>query len=467
MLQPDTLPDQTLRIVVADSARVDREMVSRLLRVDRTCVVEEAANEDALMALLARGDVSCVLIERSLGEESAFAINDRIRESYPRLPVVIMLASAGREEIAVKAFRCGFSDYLKKQSLTARNLSDAVLRAVGRRRAEVLQEAELEYLAKLARLDRLTGLPNREFLEERLSVLGEGGRRHQSPFALLVIDINEFDKINKTFGHVTGDAALKAFAGRLKQVARASDVFGRLGADQFLYMIDWEVTAERTELACRRLAEALTFSIDLENVGLALSCSIGAAIYPRDGDSPATLLHAANQALEAAKAPGGGYSLAGAPPIAIVTPIPTAGARAMRATEATASGRPGTPRAGRDAPEGGQLSLMLAETMNGHAHLPGSMTPASLGAEGIHREGNRRAERRNRVLKRGVLITNDGFSTIDCIIRDISTQGAHITVQDEYVADPSCSLLVVESGKKFTAETRWQNGRDIGVRFLD
>jgi hypothetical protein len=69
-------------------------------------------------------------------------------------------------------------------------------------------------------------------------------------------------------------------------------------------------------------------------------------------------------------------------------------------------------------------------------------------------------------LKRGIVVTNDGFSTIDCVIRDLSPHGARIAVDGEYSAHPRFLLLIVETGERFPAEKRWQHGRDIGLKFL-
>jgi hypothetical protein len=88
------------------------------------------------------------------------------------------------------------------------------------------------------------------------------------------------------------------------------------------------------------------------------------------------------------------------------------------------------------------------------------------GPDGVHRYENRRAERRQRVLKRGILVTNNGFSTVDCVIRDLSAHGARVAVEAEYKAPPQFSLLVVETGNRLPAERRWQKGKEIGLRFL-
>jgi hypothetical protein len=87
-------------------------------------------------------------------------------------------------------------------------------------------------------------------------------------------------------------------------------------------------------------------------------------------------------------------------------------------------------------------------------------------SRGVRRGENRRRERRNRVLKRGVVVINDGFSTMNCMIRDLSSHGARITLEGDFTAHARFSLLVVETGERFPAERRWQKGRDVGVVFV-
>ena len=78
---------------------------------------------------------------------------------------------------------------------------------------------------------------------------------------------------------------------------------------------------------------------------------------------------------------------------------------------------------------------------------------------------NRRRERRDRVLFRGRIILDDGFSTIDCVIRDLSPHGARVTVQDQAVPPRSFSLAVLDTGRVFDAVRRWQHGRSVGLEF--
>jgi diguanylate cyclase (GGDEF)-like protein len=318
VLLTNRLPAHPVRIVVADHNDTDRETTIGLLNAAQCFRVNKTSSADGLMDLLAEGDVDCVIIDRSLGAISGFAVHDEIKKKYRDAPAVIMLTGSGNEDVATKAFRCGLDNYMRKASLRSKALSDAILGAVDRKRDAKLQTNELEYLARLALRDRMTGLPNRKFLDDRLAMLIASGNRHSShlsrrggtDFAILLIDMMGLGSINDRFGHAVGDAALKAFADRLRQVSRASDFFGRFGGDEFLYLIDKDVSVETTDLACRRLIEELSFSIDLESVGLSLSCIIGAAIYRLDGETAGDLVGAAELALQSARSKGGGYRLA-------------------------------------------------------------------------------------------------------------------------------------------------------------
>ncbi len=132
-------------------------------------------------------------------------------------------------------------------------------RAVTRSRKTQHILDEVEYLSRMAKYDRLTGLPNRNFLEDRLQSLIASGERHGTAFSLFLIDVNNFRQINDIYGHAVGDQALKAFARQLMLTARTSDSLGRFGGDEFLYLIDRDVTFESVERACRRLSSALAF----------------------------------------------------------------------------------------------------------------------------------------------------------------------------------------------------------------
>ncbi len=98
------------------------------------------------------------------------------------------------------------------------------------RQAMELKNERLDYLASH---DPLTSIPNRRALFERAQECLLRGHRSGKPFALLVIDLNDFKQINDTLGHSAGDAVLQHFANRLKEGFRETDFVARLGGDEF------------------------------------------------------------------------------------------------------------------------------------------------------------------------------------------------------------------------------------------
>ena len=150
--------------------------------------------------------------------------------------------------------------------------------------AELYERSEVEERARrIALYDELTELPNRRLLESRLD---EALRNHQlggDRLAVLVVDIDEFTKLNDALGHRVGDALLRATAGRLVDTVRTSDLVARTGADEFAIVLGRLRHVDDAEHVAGKLAELLSepFEIDAEQVNV--SVSVGAALFPTDG----------------------------------------------------------------------------------------------------------------------------------------------------------------------------------------
>jgi diguanylate cyclase (GGDEF) domain len=99
------------------------------------------------------------------------------------------------------------------------------------------QQARAEAYLKLAMLDPLTGLHNRRFGEERLATEMARARRHATALTVLLLDLNDFKRINDTYGHPAGDFVLKEFAHRLNKSIRGADLAVRLGGDEFMVVL--------------------------------------------------------------------------------------------------------------------------------------------------------------------------------------------------------------------------------------
>ncbi|MDE2224095.1 MAG: EAL domain-containing protein [Xanthomonadaceae bacterium] len=160
-------------------------------------------------------------------------------------------------------------------------------------------EQELRYLANY---DTLTGLPNRALLGERLGAAVISARRTGQKVGLLFLDLDRFKHINDSMGHSTGDRTLKAAGARLRQCVRETDVVARLGGDEFTVVLENLADARGAEEMAQRLIQAFARPLPIAGTQEAvISPSIGIALYPDHGQTPADLLKCADTAMYQAK----------------------------------------------------------------------------------------------------------------------------------------------------------------------
>jgi len=167
-------------------------------------------------------------------------------------------------------------------------------------------EAANKQLRHLASHDALTGLPNRVLLDDRLSQAIAHANRDGHGFAVAMFDLDRFKIVNDSFGHRAGDELLKEVAHRLAGIARSTDTVGRLGGDEFLFIMVRVAKGEDAELVARRAVESLRGTIRLRgvNVDIHTSASIGIAMFPTDGKTVETLIANADAAMYCAKQRG-------------------------------------------------------------------------------------------------------------------------------------------------------------------
>ncbi|MEA1835243.1 diguanylate cyclase [Methylobacterium durans] len=159
-------------------------------------------------------------------------------------------------------------------------------------------------MARMARLDPLTGLPNRLLFREQIEREVARAKRMGSGFALLCLDLDRFKAVNDTLGHQAGDTLLKVVAQRVRSVLRRQDVVARLGGDEFVIIQTGTSRAEDAARLAERVIETMASPIDLGGRPVAVGISIGIALAPDDGLQPDLLYARADQALYRAKAAG-------------------------------------------------------------------------------------------------------------------------------------------------------------------
>jgi diguanylate cyclase len=167
------------------------------------------------------------------------------------------------------------------------------------------QAQEIDHARREARTDELTGANNRKAFNEKLHLLLDEQRRRGTTFVLMLIDLDQFKRINDAHGHPVGDRVLKTVGGWLKQGVREGDFVGRFGGDEFAVLLP------KTELpAGRDLAESLRTStaerastVAARREQIAVSLSIG-VVMSRNDDTAESILQRADEAMYRAKRNG-------------------------------------------------------------------------------------------------------------------------------------------------------------------
>lgn len=162
-------------------------------------------------------------------------------------------------------------------------------------------EQQLEHQANH---DELTGLPNRNLLQDRLTQAIAHARRHDTMVAVMFLDLDRFKTINDSLGHSAGDRLIQAVGQRLSTSLREWDTVARRGGDEFVLVIPALASEENAATVARKLFLDLAAPFDCGQREVVVTGSLGIALYPRDGGDAEILLRNADAALYRAKAAG-------------------------------------------------------------------------------------------------------------------------------------------------------------------
>ncbi len=255
-----------------------------------------ATYEDGIEKLMSGGYAAC-LLDFQLGERDGLVL---IREAIGRgcrVPIIFLTAESS-ERVDIEAMNAGALDYLVKGEISSRTLERSL------RYALKLGDT-LEALRLLATRDQLTSLLNRREFERILGEEKDRALRFAKSFALILIDIDHFKRVNDTHGHPVGDEVLRKIARRLESGVRSVDRVARIGGEEFAI-----VMMEATQAAALEIMRRVCASIErtpvhvAENLDLPITVSMGIAIFPHDTANGTDLVAAADKALYAAKSAG-------------------------------------------------------------------------------------------------------------------------------------------------------------------
>ncbi|MBQ5938962.1 MULTISPECIES: bifunctional diguanylate cyclase/phosphodiesterase [unclassified Massilia] len=160
---------------------------------------------------------------------------------------------------------------------------------------------ELEYRATH---DQLTGLANRALLVDRLQAAIGNAQREGRLIAVVYLDLDSFTFLNTGLGNALGDDFLRETARRLRRLVRDGDTVARIGSDEFVILLTGLDSVERSSVRLSAMLAAVREPVPLAGKETVVTCSIGAAVYPLDGEEGELLLRRANSAMLRAKNSG-------------------------------------------------------------------------------------------------------------------------------------------------------------------
>ncbi len=312
---PDVLPD-TARVLIVDDGEIDRMLASRSLEQAGFEVLQAENGQVGLqMARDFRPDL--ILLDVMMPVMNGFACCQALRElpQGAHVPVLMMTGLDDVDSIH-RAYEVGATDFISKPirwPVLAYRVR-YILRATQAVRDLARSEARARYLTHY---DPLTGLPNRQhFIEDLTRSLARAERlRHH--VAVLLLDLDNFKRINDSLGPGAGDSLLKQVGSRLSRNLRVQDhlarslqghehlTLARMGGDEFTVLAsDLSVPQDAAKIAVR-LLDVLREPLRHEGQDVVLHASLGIAVSPVDGRTPEDLVRNADSAMYCAKGEGG------------------------------------------------------------------------------------------------------------------------------------------------------------------
>lgn len=301
-----------LHVLIADDDPVSRFTVRAAVeRLGHVCTV--AQDGDEALAAFERERPGVLITDWRMPGLDGTALTQRVRERAAEgYTYVLVLTGEADEQAAREAMQAG-ADGLTQKPMDAAELERQLIAA---RRVIELHDR----LLADARVDPLTGIPNRRAMNEELAVLRMRAARYSHELAAVLFDLDRFKAYNDGAGHLAGDELLKRIAVTLKRSLRGSDSIYRYGGEEFLALLPGQGTSS-AQIAGERLRKAVA-GLALEHPAGGVVTISGGIAALRENESAEQLLARADAALYAAKQ-AGRDCLKIAPAPAVIAPAAT------------------------------------------------------------------------------------------------------------------------------------------------
>jgi diguanylate cyclase (GGDEF)-like protein len=332
--------DTPIEIVLIEDNPGDARLIEHMLKMAQGLAFRLVCLENLTdgIAHLKTHRTDVLLLDLGLPESAGLATVQKVMDQVPDMPTLVVLSGLSDESVAVQAVQSGAQDYLVKGQVDTAQLVRSIRYAIERSQAKealrkandeleqrvVARTAELantvaalhaeilerkqaeERIRYMAHYDALTGLPNRDLLQDRIRQALAFAHRNRAMMAVLFIDLDYFKHINVSLGHKVGDRLLQLAAGRLQACLREGDSLSRPGGDEFVLFLPLLNSVSAAAVVAQKVLDSFAAPFEAEGHELHASASVGVSLYPDDGGDVEALMQAAYTAMNHAKQMGRG-----------------------------------------------------------------------------------------------------------------------------------------------------------------
>lgn len=286
---------KTLSVLYVEDDNDTRICIERILR-PRVGTLASAVNGAKGLEAYHSLHPDIVITDILMPVMDGLSMAQLIRKLDQSIPIVVITAFE-QTDYLLRSIDIGVDRYVIKPVMIER-----LMAALADCAHRLFTEDRIRHLALH---DALTDLPNRSLLKERLHMACAAADRNTEQVAMIFIDLDRFKAINDSHGHAVGDQVLQEIARRLKVLFRSVDTVCRLGGDEFLVVITGVCSQDNIACTAQKIANSLNAEMQIGDLLVKITASIGIAVYPQDGADMEALIHNSDMAMYRSKQQGG------------------------------------------------------------------------------------------------------------------------------------------------------------------
>ncbi len=294
--------DREINILVVDDSEDVFEGIKAFLGDQNLINISWAANMKDALTMLKQDQFDMIFLDHFLEDGTSIDFLVKAEKEGIETPVVV-ISGQGDEMLVSQVIQCGAYEYLPKDRINSESICRVINNTLERARLRNDVKKAQAKMAEMSIEDDLTKLHNRRYFIEALEGEFERASRYETEMALIMMDLDDFKKINDTYGHLAGDMVLSEIGKILREHGRRNDIACRYGGEEFAVILP-NVSRDNIYAAYERFREIVSEQpFEYESKQFHITVSIGIA-FSNDAELINDLLAHADQALYQAKETG-------------------------------------------------------------------------------------------------------------------------------------------------------------------